>query len=295
MISVIVPCYNQGEYLSETLQSVLSQTYTNWECVIVNDGSTDDTEDVAMQWVKEDGRFRYIKKKNGGLSSARNEGLNVINGEYVQFLDSDDLIDKEKFKLSIEAIVEKKGTLVISDFLVLDEFSKKQRPSWWSDLKKIDFSFDSILLEWDISFTIPIHCGLFPRIYFEQFRFDETLGAKEDWLMWLTIFKIFCPKVHFINKTLATYRWGPFGMTKKYDFMHENIKKAFVKVYTEFVEEKNKDAYFKKINEIWYKQLQYSEIRNQNMLNSRVYKFSAEVARPVRYIREILSRWKPKK
>lgn len=72
LISVIVPCYNQAQYLDECLQSVLDQTYQNWECIIVNDGSPDNTEEIALRWTKKDSRFRYLKKENEGLSSARN-------------------------------------------------------------------------------------------------------------------------------------------------------------------------------------------------------------------------------
>ena len=95
LISVIVPCYNQAQYLDECLQSVLDQTYQNWECIIVNDGSPDNTEEIALQWTAKDPRFTYLKKENGGLSSARNAGIEVAQGEWIQFLDCDDKIDKE--------------------------------------------------------------------------------------------------------------------------------------------------------------------------------------------------------
>lgn len=287
-----MPCYNQGIYLPETLNSVLLQTYADWECIIVNDGSTDKTENVALEWKKRDNRFQYIKKENEGLSSARNKGLNVIKGEYVQFLDADDLIDKNKIKYSLEAIGENSPTLVISDFNVLDEATNKLRTSWWSDLKNVDFYFQNILLEWDVSFTIPIHCGFFPAYYFNNIRFDETLGAKEDWLMWLKIFKIYQPNVLYINNPLATYRWSSFGMTKKYSFMHENIHKAFNKVFTEFVTDQDMAAYFSKINNHWFRELQYSEIRNQKILQSRAYKFAANISRSFRCVREGINRWK---
>src|SRR5665647_2316811 len=76
-ISVIIPCYNQAHFLNESVGSVIAQTYTNWECIIVNDGSTDDTEKVALEISQKDNRIQYIKKENGGLSSARNAGLNI--------------------------------------------------------------------------------------------------------------------------------------------------------------------------------------------------------------------------
>jgi len=286
MISVIVPCYNHAKYLPQTLHSVLMQSYNNWECIIVNDGSTDNTEEVASEWVKKDMRFKYIKKINGGLSSARNEGLNVIIGKYVQFLDADDLIENEKLKLSLEVIGKASPTLVISDFMVFDEISSKLLPPW-CDLGKININFATILLEWDITFTIPIHCGLFPAFYFNRIRFDETLGAKEDWLIWLSIFKEFQPNILYINKSLVVYRYCPLSMTKNYAFMHANINKAFYKIYNEFVNETYADDYFRKVNNYWYQELKNAEKRNQMILQSRIFRFSAAIAKPIRYITEL--------
>ena len=91
-LSVIVPCYNQAQFLPEALASVQAQTYQDWECIIINDGSPDNTADVAQEWVKKDLRFRYIEKPNGGISSARNEAISAARGELVLPLDADDLI-----------------------------------------------------------------------------------------------------------------------------------------------------------------------------------------------------------
>jgi hypothetical protein len=195
-------------------------------------------------------------------------------------------------KLSLEAIGKAPPTLVISDFIVYDENSNTMRPPWWCDLNKIHYSFQSILLEWDISFTIPIHCGFFPAFYFNDLRFDETIGAKEDWLMWLAVFKKFSPKVIYINKSLSTYRFSPFSMTKNYSFMYLNINKVFDKVFAEYVDDLNNTPYFKKVNDYWYKQLQFSEERNQMILRSRIYKFAEQMGRPVRYLRDLLNREK---
>lgn len=93
LISVIVPCYNQAQYLEECLQSVLDQTYQNWECIIVNDGSSDDTEEIANKWSKNDERIKYIYKENEGLSSARNLGVKISLGEFIYFIDSDDSLN----------------------------------------------------------------------------------------------------------------------------------------------------------------------------------------------------------
>ena len=100
LISVIVPCYNQSIYIDECLQSVLDQTYKNWECIIVNDGSPDNTEEVALRWVEKDARFIYLKKENGGLSSARNAGIEKAKGEWILPLDCDDKIDSQYLELA---------------------------------------------------------------------------------------------------------------------------------------------------------------------------------------------------
>ncbi|MCF6294157.1 MAG: glycosyltransferase family 2 protein [Flavobacteriaceae bacterium] len=101
LVSVIVPCYNQAEYLSEALETVLEQTFTNWECIIVDDGSPDNTHDIAVEWLQKDSRFKYIKKENGGLSSARNTGIETARGEFILPLDADDKISPNYLGLSI--------------------------------------------------------------------------------------------------------------------------------------------------------------------------------------------------
>jgi glycosyltransferase involved in cell wall biosynthesis len=100
-ISIIVPCYNQAQYLGEALQSVLEQTYQNWECIIVNDGSPDKTEQVAKKWVEKDSRFIYLEKENSGLSSARNYGIKNATGAFILPLDADDKIALNYIELAV--------------------------------------------------------------------------------------------------------------------------------------------------------------------------------------------------
>ena len=95
LISIIVPCYNQAEFLDVSLQSVLNQTYKNWECLIINDGSPDATGEIAQKWVARDARFKYHEKVNGGVASARNLGIEKALGEWILPLDGDDKIGTE--------------------------------------------------------------------------------------------------------------------------------------------------------------------------------------------------------
>jgi glycosyltransferase involved in cell wall biosynthesis len=98
-ISVIVPCYNYAHYLPFALDSVLAQTFHDWECIIVDDGSKDDSARVARSYVVQDGRFKYVYQQNSGLSAARNTGIENCTGIYLQFLDADDLIETDKLQL----------------------------------------------------------------------------------------------------------------------------------------------------------------------------------------------------
>lgn len=111
-ISIIVPCYNQAQYLDEALQSVANQTYENWECIIVNDGSTDDTEETARVWIEKDKRFSYLLLENGGLSNARNSGISKAICEFILPLDADDKIAANYIEAALEAF-EKDDTLKV--------------------------------------------------------------------------------------------------------------------------------------------------------------------------------------
>lgn len=244
LISVIVPCYNQAHFLEETLDSILNQTYTNWECVIVNDGSPDNTESIAMEWVKKDQRFQYVKKENGGLSSARNKGLEIVKGDFIQFLDSDDLLSSDKFEKSIEVIEQENAEVVISNFI---RFKKNlnQLKRAFCKLEDQTFTYETILLQWDRLFSIPIHCGLFKRTTIQNVRFNERLKAKEDWMFWIETFKS-NPKVSFINQQMAQYRMHSQGMTKNNDLMEQNLREAYVLIY-KTLDESFKEKFFERI------------------------------------------------
>lgn len=118
MVSIIIPCYNYGKFLSEALESVIAQSYTNWECIIVNDGSTDNSDEIAMAYALKDQRFKYIFQANQGHSAARNKALQNASGKYIQFLDADDLLEPEKLKLQVALLEENSNVdLVYSDIL----------------------------------------------------------------------------------------------------------------------------------------------------------------------------------
>jgi glycosyltransferase involved in cell wall biosynthesis len=106
MVSIVVPCYNQAQYLDAALQSVFVQTYANWECIIVNDGSSDTTDEIALDWINKDQRFKYFSKQNEGLGKTRNYGIARSKGLYILPLDSDNQLMKD-FTQEAIAVFEK--------------------------------------------------------------------------------------------------------------------------------------------------------------------------------------------
>ncbi|RBN50313.1 glycosyltransferase family 2 protein [Flavobacterium psychrolimnae] len=113
LVSIIVPCYNQAQYLDQALQSVLNQTYDNWECIIVNDGSPDNTKEITHKWIVTDNRFVYLYQENSGVSSARNLGIAFSTGTFILPLDADDKISPDYVALAVESFQAEKSLKVV--------------------------------------------------------------------------------------------------------------------------------------------------------------------------------------
>ena len=221
LVSIIVPCYNQAQYLDEALQSVLDQTYSDWECIIVNDGSPDHTEEVAQKWAEKDNRFVYLFKENGGVSSARNMGMEKAKGDFIQFLDADDVLAKSKLAVSIESVKQYGVEVVCSDYLLFDRFVNNPLPSF-SQLGDFEFNFYNLARYWNDGFTIPIHCWFFKSSLLENIEFPLGLTAQEDWVVWLRVFQKL-PKTFYVSQALALYRSNPDGRTKTRGFFDETL------------------------------------------------------------------------
>lgn len=107
LVSIITPMYNAEKYVTDTIQSVLSQTYENWEMIIVNDGSTDSSPDIAERYAKDDTRIKIVNQpRNMGIASARNKGIEKAKGNYVAFVDSDDMWKKDKLEKQVKFMCE---------------------------------------------------------------------------------------------------------------------------------------------------------------------------------------------
>lgn len=117
MVSIIVPVYNVETYLDECIQSIVSQTYKDWECILIDDGSTDQSGTICDTWIEKDNRIKVIHQSNQGVSVARNTGIIHAKGEFIAFVDSDDWIEKDYLQSLIEAFHDNLPDLVVSGLI----------------------------------------------------------------------------------------------------------------------------------------------------------------------------------
>lgn len=178
-ISIIVPCYNQAEYLNECLQSVLKQTYQNWECIIVNDGSSDHTEQLAETWLLRDDRFKYIGTINSGVSNARNIGIKESNGEIILPLDADDKIGKAYLEKAIKAF--SNNSLLKVVYCYAEKFGD-EKGRW----NLPDFSLQKLASD-----NIIFCSALFKKEDWKDVGgYDVTMiSGLEDWEFWIALLK----------------------------------------------------------------------------------------------------------
>jgi len=233
LVSVIVPCFNQGRYLYECVSSALLSCNASLEIIIIDDGSTDsrtahylrEVEALAPSVV----RLHY--KTNGGLSSARNAGLELARGEFFQFLDADDLLAPNKIDIQLAQFsLNKKIDVSVCNYLLCDEtrshFSKPDEA-----IAGFDLSIEDFLYRWERGFCIPIHCGLFRRRALDTIRFDTHARAKEDWLFWTTI-TLSKTSFGYIHTHGVFYRQHDSSMRKSYLNMGKSWLQAGLKIET---------------------------------------------------------------
>lgn len=190
-VSIIIPVYNGSNYLKEAIDSALSQTYENIEVIVVNDGATDDgaTEQIALSYGD---KIRYYYKENGGVSSALNYGIKVMEGEYFSWLSHDDLYAQTKVADSIELLSEqqvKENTIVCCGSVLVDENARIIRKYKEVFLSKEVYCGDILYKKLIIGKTLNGCCLLIPKTVFDKVGlFDETLRYCQDALMWYKIF-----------------------------------------------------------------------------------------------------------
>lgn len=236
LVSVVVPCFNQARFLREAVQSVQAQTFANWECLVVDDGSTDQSRQVAQDLIAEDARIRLISQSNAGLSAARNAGLDNSRGAFIQFLDADDSIAPRKFEMQLQALNRTTEiALCTCEYLFYSDAEKrpKMRAGATTQIENDAFQGDALLIlasRWEAGFSVPAHCFLFDaRLFLDsRIRFDATLANHEDWDCWMQIFAL-KPRLMHVAQALATYRIHGRSMSRNRARMGEGFSQAIAK------------------------------------------------------------------
>jgi glycosyltransferase involved in cell wall biosynthesis len=224
-ISVIIPAYNQGHYLGEAIQSVLDQTYPDFEVIVVDDGSTDKTAQVACSF--SDPRVRYIHQENRGLPAARNTGILRSSGEYLTFLDSDDLFVADKLETLLNAMQrDPELGFVAGQAVLIDENALPLGKVFDTPLPENP----AHLLLWN-----PLHvCSVLLRRDWQQKvgLFDESLQAYEDWDMWLRLARAGC-RMGWVPHPVSLYRFHTRQMTRDKERMTAATFAVLKKVYSD--------------------------------------------------------------
>lgn len=226
-VSVIVPCYNQSRFLPQTVGSVLSQTFVDWECILVNDGSTDDTGDVARRLAERDPRIHYVEQENRGLAGARNRGIDESRGAYIQLLDSDDLLLPRKLEKQMAALAHADSpSIAYCDYSNCDaDGNPLDAPYLYkSPVMDHDDPLADMALRWESEMSVPPLCWLFDARFFKDMgiRFNENQRKHEDWDCWMRILAT-RPHLYYVPEKLVVYRRHSGSMSHDYQPMLEEF------------------------------------------------------------------------
>ena len=192
LVSVIIPCYNYGNYLPFTLDNILNQSFNNWECIVVDDGSKDNTGKIARQYADRDKRFKYVYQQNKGLSAARNTGIENSSGKYIQLLDADDLIHQTKLEQQVSFmetnpqvdIIYGDASFFHTNSPEVFHTARDEEKDKTEKLKGSGKGHDMVK-RFCVNNVMPVSSPLIRKSVFDKVgTFDITYRSYEDWQFW---------------------------------------------------------------------------------------------------------------
>ena len=209
-VTIIIPCFNQAQYLYEAVYTAMRSTENSLEIIIVDDGSSNDdvqsaVDSIIQQFTNRKCDIILIRQENRGLSAARNTGLRFAKGEFIQFLDADDLlvpkkIDEQISHFSMSGLLDVSISECLFSNEDLDTFNSERNMIFGFDYSLQDFAFS-----WERGLSIPIHCALFRKSVFFDIQFCESVRAKEDWVFWTNV-AVRKKKIGYLGLIGAIYR-----------------------------------------------------------------------------------------
>lgn len=206
LVSIIIPTYNRAHLIGETLDSVLAQTYQNWECIVVDDGSTDNTEELLNSYIAKDSRFQYYHRPQdrlAGGNAARNYGFEVSKGEYVNWFDSDDIMCNNKLQMQLDALA-----IFEHDFSVCQTLVFEGKISNILGLRHQHIISKDPLLDFvkgEIAFLT--QSPLFKKSFLTKYnlKFSEDLKAAQEWEFFTRVL-FYSPEYHITEEPLVKIR-----------------------------------------------------------------------------------------
>jgi len=204
LVSIITPMFNSVKYVGLTIESVLAQTYTHWELIVVDDGSTDDSDLIVDDYASRDSRIRRMSQKHSGSAIARNSGIRQARGRYLAFLDSDDIWEPDFLECQLQLLSQKGGQLVCSAHKRIDENGIECLHPFYPPLEA---DYHDLLRTCSIScLTVVYDTAKYGKIYLpEQYSHRDEFKLREDYILWLDVIK----KVGVVygnQRVLASYR-----------------------------------------------------------------------------------------
>ena len=219
MISIIVPCYKSANTLAETLQSVLDQDYSCWEVLIINDGSPDDVEDIALKWTALDSRFKYFKKENEGLGTARNYGIKKSSGKYILPLDSDNKVKSSFLRKAIRILEANNNVGVVYGNA---EYFGEQNGIWHvGDFKPLAL-LDGNYID---------ACAVFRKSVYNLTKgYDQNLPYQghEDWDFWLQVLQTKF-EFYYLDEITFDYRVTKTSMIRSFTIEMEKTNIDYIR------------------------------------------------------------------
>lgn len=217
LISIIVPVYNTEQYLDECVTSVVSQSYNNLEIILVDDGATDQSPQKCDQWARKDNRIKVIHKENGGLSDARNAGLDNATGEYITFCDSDDILANDTID-SAYGIFMRYNCDIVSYESTLYQNRTENRITYYHKDQDITLLSPVQCLKGMLEVTYDCSCcnKLFKRSIIGSHRFIKGL-TNEDILFFFDILPTCANDIIHLNKEFYKYRINLNGITHTFN------------------------------------------------------------------------------
>lgn len=237
LISIITPTYNRELFLSQMIESVLAQTHREWELIIVDDGSTDNSKELVQQYIDKDPRINYLQQENQGQSIARNKGLAVANGEFICFLDSDNYWPQDKLEKSVQAFKDyPDADIVYGDCVTIDEQGTELHRN---NMKRHSGRIAHLLLKDNF---VSMNTAMTKKTCFNEMGgMSGTRRVADDYDLWLKFSARF--KFQYIPEYMVFYRVmkNQISTNKKLRFeTNEKIIVDFIAKYPDAITEKQK-------------------------------------------------------